>query len=78
MPAATERAAPAALLVAIAAVGWWWTTGRMQGMVNGPWTSLGTAAFCYGTAGVLVVLALFILIAPAMLPGLTIRSMMRS
>lgn len=30
-----------ALLFALAAIGWWWTVERMQGMDNGPWTDLG-------------------------------------
>jgi predicted metal-binding membrane protein len=31
-----------ALLLGLAAVGWWWTAAQMQGMDNGPWTGLGT------------------------------------
>jgi predicted metal-binding membrane protein len=31
-----------ALLFGLAAVGWWWTAARMQGMDNGPWTGVGT------------------------------------
>jgi predicted metal-binding membrane protein len=30
-----------ALLVALAAVAWWWTAHEMRGMDDGPWTSLG-------------------------------------
>jgi predicted metal-binding membrane protein len=30
-----------ALLVALAAVAWWWTAHQMRGMDAGPWTSLG-------------------------------------
>jgi predicted metal-binding membrane protein len=30
------------LLLALAAVGWWWTATRMQGMDDGPWTAVGT------------------------------------
>src|SRR4249919_696926 len=31
-----------ALLVALAAVGWWWVVGEMRGMDDGSWTGLGT------------------------------------
>ncbi len=31
-----------ALLLALAALGWWWTAARMQGMDDGPWTGVGT------------------------------------
>jgi predicted metal-binding membrane protein len=29
-------------LFALAGAGWWWTTGAMRGMDNGPWTGLGS------------------------------------
>ncbi|MEA2316140.1 MAG: hypothetical protein QOD44_329 [Solirubrobacteraceae bacterium] len=31
-----------AVLIALAGAGWWWTTGAMRGMDNGPWTALGS------------------------------------
>jgi predicted metal-binding membrane protein len=31
-----------AVLIALAGAGWWWTTGVMQGMDDGPWTALGS------------------------------------
>ncbi len=37
-----------AALVAVAGLGWWWTVGQMQGMDNGPWTSLGTLGWFLG------------------------------
>ncbi len=37
-----------ALLVAVAAVCWWWTADRMQGMDEGPWTALGTLGWFVG------------------------------
>ena len=35
------RVALVGLLVGIAALAWWWTVRRMNGMDNGPWTSVG-------------------------------------
>jgi predicted metal-binding membrane protein len=35
------RIALVALLVTLGALAWWWTAMRMDGMDNGPWTSLG-------------------------------------
>jgi predicted metal-binding membrane protein len=43
----TERALAAALL-GVAALSWWWTIGRMDGMDNGPWTDLGTLGWFLG------------------------------
>jgi predicted metal-binding membrane protein len=40
--AARTRLGLVALLVGLAALGWWWTAARMQGMDNGPWTGVGT------------------------------------
>ena len=31
-----------AVLLALAAIGWWWTAGQMHGMDDGPWSALGT------------------------------------
>jgi predicted metal-binding membrane protein len=35
-------------LFGLAAVGWWWTVGRMRGMDAGPWTALGSLGFFLG------------------------------
>jgi len=43
--AARTRLGLIALLVALAAVGWWWTAHEMQGMDGGPWTELGSAGW---------------------------------
>src|SRR5262249_38443528 len=43
----TERALAAALL-GVAALSWWLTIGRMDGMDNGPWTGLGTLGWFLG------------------------------
>lgn len=37
-----------AALAAVAGLGWWWTVDQMQGMDNGPWTSLGTLGWFLG------------------------------
>jgi len=36
-----RRVGLVALLVALAAVAWWWTAHEMRGMDDGPWTGLG-------------------------------------
>jgi len=41
-PATRARAGLLALLVGLAAIGWWWTADRMRGMDDGPWTALGS------------------------------------
>ncbi|MDX6516034.1 MAG: hypothetical protein QOH73_1700, partial [Gaiellaceae bacterium] len=43
--AARVRLGLVALLLALAGVAWWWTIGQMQGMDDGPWTSLGTLSW---------------------------------
>jgi len=46
--AARTRLGLIALLLALAAAGWWWTVDEMQGMDGGPWTNLGTLAWFVG------------------------------
>jgi predicted metal-binding membrane protein len=43
--AARTRLALIALLVTLAAFGWWWTARGMQDMDGGPWTELGSAGW---------------------------------
>jgi predicted metal-binding membrane protein len=44
---AAMRATPgfSVALFGLAGLGWWWTTDRMRGMDNGPWTALGAAGW---------------------------------
>ena len=46
--ASRTRLGLVAVLVALSAVGWWWTAREMNGMDEGPWTALGTAAWFLG------------------------------
>ena len=52
------------LLVALAGVGWWWTAGQMQGMDNGPWTSLGAVGWFLGVWVVMMAAMMFPSVAP--------------
>ena len=53
-----------ALLFALAAVGWWWTAGRMQGMDEGPWTALGALGWFVGVWVVMMAAMMFPSISP--------------
>jgi predicted metal-binding membrane protein len=46
--AARARLGLIALLFGLAALGWWWTREQMQGMDNGPWTSIGGLGWFLG------------------------------
>jgi predicted metal-binding membrane protein len=46
--AARARVGLVVLLFGLAAAGWWWVIGRMQGMDAGPWTALGSFGFFLG------------------------------
>jgi predicted metal-binding membrane protein len=62
--AARTRLGLIALLLALAAVGWWWTAREMQGMDGGPWTELGTAAWFLGVWIVMMAAMMFPSVAP--------------
>jgi len=62
--AARARLGLVALLFALAAVGWWWTVHRMQGMDGGPWTDLGTLAWFLGVWVVMMAAMMFPSVAP--------------
>jgi predicted metal-binding membrane protein len=62
--AARTRLGLIALLVTLAAVGWWWTAREMQDMDGGPWTELGTAAWFLGVWVVMMAAMMFPSVAP--------------
>jgi predicted metal-binding membrane protein len=53
-----------ALLVALAAFAWWWTAQRMNGMDNGPWTSLGGLGWFVSVWVVMMAAMMFPSVAP--------------
>ena len=62
--AARTRLGLIALLVAVAAVGWWWTAERMRGMDAGPWTALGGFGWFVGVWVVMMGAMMFPSVAP--------------
>jgi predicted metal-binding membrane protein len=53
-----------ALLLVLAALGWWWTAKEMQGMDGGAWTDLGTFAWFVGVWVVMMAAMMFPSVAP--------------
>src|SRR5205085_1868666 len=51
-------------LFGLAALGWWWTAGQMQGMDEGPWSALGTFGWFLGVWVVMMAAMMFPSIAP--------------
>jgi predicted metal-binding membrane protein len=51
-------------LFGLAAVGWWWTVGQMQGMDDGPWTALGAFGWFLGVWVVMMAAMMFPSVAP--------------
>lgn len=64
LAAARTRLGLIALLLALAAVGWWWTADEMQGMDGGPWTELGTLSWFIGVWVVMMAAMMFPSVAP--------------
>jgi predicted metal-binding membrane protein len=62
--AARSRLALIALLFALAAVGWWSTADRMQGMDEGPGTDLGALGWFLGVWVVMMAAMMFPSVAP--------------
>jgi predicted metal-binding membrane protein len=62
--AARTRLGLVALLVALAAAGWWWTADRMRGMDEGPWTTLGSFGWFVGAWVVMMGAMMFPSVAP--------------
>jgi predicted metal-binding membrane protein len=52
------------LLLALAAVAWWWTADRMRDMDDGPWTGLGSFGFFLGVWVVMMAAMMFPSVAP--------------
>jgi predicted metal-binding membrane protein len=53
-----------ALLVVLAAIGWWWTAGQMRGMDDGPWTGLGAFSWFLAVWVVMMAAMMFPSVAP--------------
>jgi predicted metal-binding membrane protein len=53
-----------AVLVGLAAIGWWWTVGEMRGMDDGPWTALGTLGWFLGVWVVMMAAMMFPSVSP--------------
>jgi predicted metal-binding membrane protein len=53
-----------AVLVALAAIGWWWTVVEMRGMDDGPWTALGTFGWFLGVWVVMMAAMMFPSVSP--------------
>ena len=62
--AARTRLGLVALLIALAAAGWWWTADRMRGMDEGPWTTLGSFGWFVGAWVVMMGAMMFPSVAP--------------
>jgi predicted metal-binding membrane protein len=62
--AARTRLGLVALLFVLAAIGWWWTAGQMQGMDAGPWSALGAFAWFLGVWVVMMTAMMFPSVAP--------------
>jgi predicted metal-binding membrane protein len=62
--AVRTRVGLVALLLILAALGWWWTVHEMRGMDGGPWTDLGTFAWFIGVWVVMMAAMMFPSVAP--------------
>jgi predicted metal-binding membrane protein len=62
--AVRTRLALVGLLFVLAAVGWWWTAGQMDGMDGGPWTELGALGWFLGVWVVMMAAMMFPSVAP--------------
>jgi predicted metal-binding membrane protein len=62
--ASRSRLGLVGLLLALAALGWWWTAREMRNMDGGPWTELGTAAWFLGVWVVMMAAMMFPSVAP--------------
>jgi predicted metal-binding membrane protein len=53
-----------AVLLGLAALGWWWTVGEMRGMDTGPWSALGTFGWFLGVWVVMMAAMMFPSVSP--------------
>ena len=64
LAASRARLGLIALLLALAAIGWWWTVDEMRGMDDGPWTALGSFGWFLGVWVVMMAAMMLPSIAP--------------
>jgi predicted metal-binding membrane protein len=64
LAAVRARLSLVALLLVLAAIGWWSTAERMRGMDDGPWTALGTLGWFLGVWVVMMAAMMFPSLAP--------------
>jgi predicted metal-binding membrane protein len=62
------------VLVAVAGVGWWWTSRAMSGMDDGPWTGLGSFGWFLAVWVVMMAAMMF----PSVAPTVALYSRMSS
>jgi predicted metal-binding membrane protein len=62
--AARSQLGLVALLIGVAAIGWWLTGDRMSGMDDGPWTALGTLGWFLGVWVVMMAAMMLPSVAP--------------
>jgi predicted metal-binding membrane protein len=62
--AARTRLGLIAVLLTLAAIGWWWTVDQMRGMDNGPWTNLGAGGWFLGVWIVMMAAMMFPSVSP--------------
>jgi hypothetical protein len=67
--AVRARLALVLALFGLAAVGWWWTVGQMQGMDEGPWTAVSTSAWPPKNPDLSDRAAIVVLFVPGLAPG---------
>src|SRR4051812_40025940 len=62
--AARARLGLIVVLFGLAALGWWWVAGEMDGMDNGPWTALGALGWFLGVWVVMMAAMMFPSVSP--------------
>jgi predicted metal-binding membrane protein len=62
--AARARLGLIVVLFGLAALGWWWVAGEMEGMDNGPWSALGSLGWFLGVWIVMMAAMMFPSVSP--------------